>query len=363
MFIGYTAEEIFRLTYTFLIFLYFILSLFLSGKKLKYTDWCALVIILITAYFIGSRNMSVGTDTESYKQAYDKYFSMGFAEAKENVNFFQTEPIAFFIMKIGVYFESYQLTLILYSLITLTFAYIFCSKLSKETGNINPLSIFCCYLIAFYIINQQINILRAGMAEVFLLNFYLSLYLKNRKKSIFYGFVAVGTHFTSLMPIALSLVPLIIRAKDSSYFILFICFLVLSVVNLGILNVPILRDMDLGEKSSYLTSESEVYKTGFRLGFAIYNTFFAVLFYSLIKNDKQSSGMSKYLFKVFALLSCLFFACFQIPYSDRIGCFSWNIIPFLYLLCVLRLFKNEASAAAFTFFTMFGIDFVIRTLI
>ncbi len=106
--------------------------------------------------------------------------------------------------------------------------------------------------------------------------------------------------------------------------------------------------MDLGDKSNYLTNDASQYNTGFRPGFAVFNLVFALFFYMY----SNHLNITDQLFRLYILLTCLFFACFQIPFSDRVGGYSWNLIPFLSycsIATMLKSYRKMAMACTFIF--------------
>src|SRR5690625_2341324 len=122
-----------------------------------------------------------------------------------------------------------------------------------------------------------------------------------------------------------------IKKLNINFFIfIYLSFLSLSFIGVGLKDfVPFLSYFLEGDRRiSYLYSESTKYRIGFRADFALFNTFFLFIF--LFINKKTKDDQYKDLLIYYILSSCVFFLSFQIPYSDRIGLFSWFTIPILF---------------------------------
>ncbi len=342
-------QGIFAGIYNNVVFLVFFLSLLTNRFSKNIINSIAMLFVLLLALFIGSRHISVGIDTEMYYYRYFGTTDLSFSNIISSAEEFASEPLFTLLLKTSSLIGySFQLALTIISLITLSFSYLFCTRVSKIV-KVNPLSLFCCYLISFYIFGQQINIIRAGLASSFILNYYLSLFQDKRKSAIIYALIAVGIHFSSMFGIFMALVAKYVRLDIKVYMLLCFAALFVSYFNMGILNVNMIAGMDLGDKSGYLTSDSTQYEVGFRPGFAVFNLLFAVLFYAYLN---RHNDIYNTFFRLYILLTCLFFICFQIPFSDRVGGFSWNLIPFLTYFSMdtaLKKYRQFATVCTFIF--------------
>lgn len=337
--------------YYLIVTIVFILSLLLNKCTIKSINYFSVFVILLTAIFIGYRDISVGTDTIDYYHLYNGIYKSNYSDIFESIGEIASEPLFFLIIKTSsIVYDSYHFAFTIISLITLSFVYVFCTRVSY-IFRVNPLSLLCCYLISFYVISQQINIIRAGLATAFLLNYYLSVFQGEKKGALIYGIIALGIHFTSIFGIVFALLAKHICLDRKKCMVIFFIILFFAYMNKGILNIGYISGMDLGAKSGYLSSVSANYVTGFKFGFALFNTFFALIFYKYLSSD---NGIYHSFFRLYILFSCLLFACFQIPFSDRIGGFSWNLIPFLAYFSVFGLFKkNRQYIAVCTFLFLF----------
>lgn len=350
-------QAIFAADYHHILILVFCLSLMTNRLSKNIIHCFAAIFIVLFAIFIGYRDLSVGADTEIYYYDYYGTTDLSFSNIIDSADSFASEPLFFIILKTSSLIGySFNLALMIISLLTLSFTYLFCARLSK-TLTVNPLSIFCCYLTSFYIFSQQVNIIRVGLATSFLLNYYLSVFQDQRKRAIIFALVALGIHFSCMFGIIMTLVAKYIRLDAKHYMLLCFAALFVSYFNLGVLNIDLIAGMDIGDKSKYLTNETDQYIVGFRPGFAIFNLFFALFFY---RHIHRQDNINNQFFRLYILLTCLFFACFQIPFSDRVGGFSWNLIPFLsYFSMVSMLNRYRPMAMVCTFIFLYTIQLYI----
>lgn len=353
-------QEELQFIYEFIICLAFLLSFAFPKKNSKITRIFSGLLISCLALLVGTRPENIGTDTLNYYIWFEntKYTSLD--DITSNWLTIGSDPLFNVILIIGHIIGSYTSVLVIISFLTLFFGYRFCERLCNHLGLNNSIALFCCYLISFYIFGQQINIIRAGLAAVFLLNYYLSVFQSNKKSAIWYGVIAIGIHFSSIFGILLPLVAKYIKLSKKIYLIGFFVAIILAYTNFGVLNIPFFSNIDLGSKGHYLTSESDKYITGFRASFALFNTFFAIIFY---KYNSFQNNISQPFFRLYILFSILFFFCFQIPYSDRIGAFSWNTIPFITYFCALQVSNlKQNKAMILTFLCLFVIQFGVSLL-
>lgn len=350
----------FQFYYELIVFVVFLTSIIISRKYRFLNKTIALSFIICLTIFIGFRPEDIGTDTTSYQIIFYLARSSSINDIINNLKIIGSDPLFKIILIIGHIIGSYTSVLVIISFLTLYWGYRFCERLCNYLGINYSISLFCCYLISFYIFGQQINIIRAGLAAVFLLNYYLSVFQSDKKSAIWYGVIAIGIHFSSIFGILLPLIAKYIKLSKRIYIIGFFVALILAYANFGVLNIPLFSNIDLDRKGYYLTSESEKYITGFRTSFALFNSFFAIIFYKYIR---QQNSLYQSFFRLYILFSILFFLCFQIPYSDRIGAFSWNIIPFITYFCASQVFKlKEKKAMIYTFLCLFVIQFGVSLL-
>jgi len=216
--------------------------------------------------------------------------------------------------------------------------------------------LFFMYVSLFFFKNMGMNVIRQGIANmIFLLAI---MFFEKNKKILAIALFALAFSFqaTVIIPIFVWFTVKFINFRTSIY-ILVICSL-LSILGIGLEKVtsviPIFNKLFENRFDSYLNNSNTNYITGFRGSFFVFNWFF-VLAGLYIKKNIYNSVLQEKILKSFIVLSGVFFLYFNIPYSDRIGLFSWIFIPLLFV----PLFQNKKvsfelkSGTVFIFIFMF----------
>ena len=202
--------------------------------------------------------------------------------------------------------------------------------------------------------------MRQGIAISF---FLLSLnYYK--KKKIFYSLIlfliSISFQYSMVIPVCIFL----FSSKLKTIKLPIICFLffsVLSIFNFNILSI-LNNKITLINRINYVLNATWIeYRTGFRIDFFIFNTFFVTLglyFFkqSINKIPEYKTYLSSYLFT-----SSIFFLMFPFPYSDRFGLLSWIFIPFILLpfFHEIKRFKKYGLLISYAIIFSFNIFFMI----
>lgn len=326
------------LYYLLLLFFFFIGAICQQFKNNRYDNFpFCLLISIILAIFVGSRNLYIGSDTLQYSTLFQQYSQYNLINISEYFKF-GGEPLFKFAYKIIGLFFSYQGAMVISSLTFLCLTYFFARGAVKLNGDGSIVIMFLCLLFSFVSWNEQVNIIRSGIGIGFLLLFLLSLYKKTISWTTFiYAICAIGTHFSTGIFIILAIVAKYLNSNI--YIYVYILSLGLAYFGYSILNLGIFSSIDFEKAQSYITNlDSSSYETGFRLIFALYNTCFFLFVWKL---RKYLSDFNKLVFRFYILASILFFFWFTIPYSDRIGAFSWTVIPVLYYLPLTCKFKRN----------------------
>lgn len=310
-----------------------VLSIEINKDCLKQKEIGSILVFLPVFFLvilIGLRDFSVGTDTYNY---YNLLWN------EELVLKFDGDFLFTFLAIFLRYFDleySYFLFLIAFLFIFTT--YITFKKITKFYYS-NILYLFFTYLSFFFFLNMGINIIRQGVSLAFLLLAYSYFLTKeNKSKLVICIMISLAFHATSVIALILFLVASInIKyIKNYHYYILFFLCILLSYMNLGLLNIsPFLVDI-LGSdnrKLSYLGEDDFGYNVGFKLQFALFNTFFLLCAFFLKRKIKSNLWLYNYdiLIRYYVLSSCIFFMAFQIPFSDRWGLLSWYVIPLFFI--------------------------------
>jgi len=318
----------FNITYLLCSFFCFCYILQLTvGKNIpkKIDSILIITFSLLYALLFGFRGEEVGSDTSQYIRI--------FAFVNSNQFSFDLFTDYFFIflsLIVGYFTNNPSYMLLIVALLYLALFYKFLINLPIK----NKLLIFFVFVSMFFFKSMGINILRQGLAEMlFLVSLTFSM-KGERKKYIITTVLTFLSHSTMIIPIIVYLLSKkFYNTKTNALAIVFLMSIILSFlsVDLSLIlnNLPFIGDKYL----KYLNPTSSIsasYDTGFKPQFVFFNTIFFILGYLLIKYFKvYITPFYKRVFFTYTLLSCILFLMFNIPYSDRIGLFSWALIPII----------------------------------
>lgn len=314
--------------YTILAFVSILIAIeidFKRNKCIKISHIFAVIFILLFCALFGTRDVSIGTDTEMYQWQFEHIENIPLE--LDFVYYFLAKNLATINRDSSVFIF---LMAFIY-LLTLFYAIIRYSKIVKA----NPLLVLFSFVSLFFFQSLGINIIRQGIGLSFLL-LGISYFFKNNKvnKYVIISFLmGVGFHFTTIIPVSLFLIIAYLKnIKLKFYYILYFLCLGLSALNVSILNFKVYLSFLMVDerRNSYLSGKTdELFKIGFKPQFVVFNTFFLLFFIFLLKKYKMNATY-ELLLKYYILMSAIFFMMFQIPYSDRWGVMSWVLIPFLF---------------------------------
>lgn len=291
-------------------------------SKISYLS--IICFIILFCVFFGTRDSSVGPDTEIYKWQFQHINDL---RLEWDILYYYFTKLLFVITQNSKIF----FTLIsCFYLITLFIAI----RIYAKSIQANILLIFFSFVSLFFFKSLGINIIRQGVSlSFFLLGTAYFVKNKNLNKYVFIAFLlAVGFHLTSIIPVVLFLLITFFKnIKIKFYYLLYFLCLGLAAINIGILNFKgYLGFLMVDERrNSYLSNKpDDLFVVGFKPQFVVFNTFFLILYIFFMKKYKLDSNY-EILLKYYILMSSVFFMMFQIPYSDRWGVMSWVMIPFL----------------------------------
>lgn len=287
--------------------------------------------IVYMSYIIGGRPLDIGTDTQSYSIQFNQATNLSFGKVMQYF-VLGGDPLFKLLLLICSSLTDYNGCLFVIAGIMNLAYYNSCRLLYRENKQFSPLLALLFILASFTCCNQQFNVIRSGVAIAFFLNFLYWLLKGNVVKSIIYGSLAIGFHFSTIIFIVIAVVSkLLQRFGLKYYYIVFWLCLVLAFLGKSVLDLGTLQDMDFNKVQHYAggTGNSD-YQVGFRWTFALFNVFFFLILRILYLNSK----VEEFYIKQYLAYSGLFFLWFTIPYSDRIGAFSWIIIPVALYYCM-----------------------------
>lgn len=309
------------------------------GRKGDLTS--ALILSLLLAILFGSRPIDVGSDTLSYSYWFDNIKLQSFSDV---ANFtFGKDPILKLLFWIFGSFAPLGFVFGVVSGIMTFLCYVFSRKVCELTKKSNGFVLFLFTLYSFTVFNFEINIIRAGLGAAFWALFSVYLFKNDIRKCVIFGFLAAFTHFSTIIFILAVLGIRYFRFSINKYVFLILICLVLAYVGFSLLRFVDANIFNIEKTSVYTDNiDKSAYKVGFRPEFALFNMGF-LLIPIFLKN--YLGALEKYYVRLYVLCSVIFFMWFAIPYSDRIGAYSWFIIPTIIYLPLVNKYGNSGKIA------------------
>ncbi len=285
-----------------------------------------LVFVLFMIFLAGTRGIKVGTDTSNY---YQFYFLPGIRidNITDFFKYFDTDFLFKVVMYLTFYFKSYTFFLISIALIINITLYKFVRKFTNNGKEGSSLLLFLAFASSFSFIQLEMNIIRNGLSISFILLAIHYILQRNFKLSVVFFVIAFLFHSTAIIPIAVILIATFSsRIRITHYMGVYIVGVLLAFLDFGFHKIAFLTSLEAEDFQKLSFSGETTYRIGFRLDFVLYNSFFLFLFMKFgdLKNKTQVI-----LVKYFILTSVIFFFNFGIPFSDRVGLYSWIAIPIL----------------------------------
>lgn len=232
------------------------------------------------------------------------------------------------------------------------FYYHACVLFSKK-NNISPLWNYLILIAAFTVCGQQINVIRSGLALSIAAIAIYYIFEEKYKKVLLYGILAIGCHISVVIFLLIAIVVKILsHIKVKAYYYFYIVGILCSALGFSLLTLITHVAPEMAIVERYATGGNSDYNVGFRWNFVMFNSLFLTFFHYNYLDIKQNTIIW---FKLYILSSVVFFLWFAIPYSDRIGAFSWLIIPFL--LSTISFKRHKYSLMLFSFYVV--INFMI----
>lgn len=286
------------------------------------------VIIIVLALLVGYRSQHIGTDTINYYQQFVSNEGKSLSYILKNANW--GSDALFSILRIVLQpFRNYNYWFITISLIIFVVTYWAVRLYSGDKSN---LMMFTYVIASSVFVNAQFNIIRQGIALSFVLLFwYFILQKKVKIWAALCALTAIGFHYSSIIPILIGLFVRFVNMGPKLYGFIYLSCIGLSFVEIGMHSVlPILGISHRAIDMYLISGLTKSYDIGFRLDFIVFNTFFLMVF----KYLDSSNDFTRKLIEIYVLCSSVFFLWTYIPYSDRIGTFSWILIPIIFYLSI-----------------------------
>ena len=289
-----------------------------------------LVLVLFSAYFVGWRDLTIGTDSESYVDIYNQITLFGPI---------RWEPGFHVFVGIFKYFNfSHQYFFSFLYICSVILFYLSFINLNNEVTDrygISYLFIFLLFLFSSsWFLSATLNGLRQGFGLA-LVYYSISHYFKYKTRVFSFVLFFLGCSFHKTIFILLPFLAVLFfnRIRLKTYFIFYILFFIgyaLS-INEKLINIfSNLAGLSLHDDISSYGFYSEWY--GFNPYFTAYTALWFVLGYILLLFDKihlyrvQSLEFS---LKVYSVLGMYYFVFGFGGFSNRWGFAAWLFIPIL----------------------------------
>lgn len=327
----------------------------LGRNQKKQIIFCILISIGLSL-FIGARNPDIGTDTAQYYWK-AKYGARFLKEALEKIEFGE-DPIYYICLTyIGkIWGPKWALTCVclVTNLIFLRFTYLLC----RDNGIANYTRVFIYVLTTFCCFNMETNIIRNGVAVPIMM---ISLYWfskRNIVRGVIVGLIAISCHFTTIILIVIYLMILYLKPSQKLCNYAFFIAMGLSAVGISMLSFGVFENFDLRATDAYVQVQKySDYQMGFRPTFVAFNTIFWAFF--MYARKRVNSPMYDLMLKYYTLASALFFLWQALPFNDRMGLYSWIVIPFLLAPAIAQFRKKLPLSGEVTFLLYFVMCFYL----
>ena len=324
--------------YTPIFFLLFLSLLDYSKSRIEYSTERILLIVYISwlSLVFSLRPLALGMDTQNYLY---KYLSPDFK--------LSSELLFDLLIRVSQIVGSFEVLLFLISFISIYLFYYLSRRISKDTKFYSTSFVLFFMMSSISFIPMQINTLKVGLAiSIMLVSLY---YLLKNKMKYFYliSIIAFLVHNSIIVMIVSGILVHYIKIPLRGYLVGYLIVVVLSYFEVfKIYNVPFFGDFILDYQGDYQGD----YKIGYRYDFVLYNTTWLLFAYIL----RKEFNITDFWLKIYIVLSCLFFVSFEIPYSDRVGMFSWIVAPIM-LVTSINAVKNRYKSLGWVFLAIFSI--------
>jgi EpsG family len=175
------------LVYAFILIPTCLILTFVRNESPRWQRLAAYPIVALITFFAALRG-SVGTDTAAYRRLFDNFQGENILEILKF-----TEPVFVFLIKISSVVSDQSSVFI--SLVAFLQGILLIRLISKSN---RPADFLAIYISIFYI-NFEFNILRSGVAILFLLAASQVISEVKNRNFYFYGTAAVFSHYTSVI--------------------------------------------------------------------------------------------------------------------------------------------------------------------
>jgi EpsG family len=317
--------------YLFAFFLALLYALKLDIRRWNDKGFDNLIVGVIVGYIIlvfGSRSADVGKDTAAYIDTFNRVAKTGsLTLALQGV---KGDLLFYVFTYICTRFFNSQIYLALMVVLLIWPVTAFTYKVTATKRSLLLLT----FVSFFFFQAIGINIIRNGVA----LGFTILYFAMNRKEDTWKKIAcAVVASFFHLSVLAIFLVDLLIRKiKDIRLFYALLAVATVgSYLGFGFNNIPFVSEVaSLDRISGYADNLSE-YKVGFRIDFWAFNIIFVIIGH--FGNRLEQNEFYTRIFKLYLVMTAVFYLCFNFAFSDRFGLLSWIFIPVILFYPLLKM--------------------------
>lgn len=330
---------------------------FVKKNYNKYINYFVLLFLLVPYLLLfGLRNSDVGTDTINYILSYENIKDSPISE----LDSIKDIGYVLYVKLISIFDLEANQFIFSMSLLYLSLIFVFI----KIIDNKNKVLILLILISFPFFRSFGINILRQGISIILMLIGILLFQKKIKKKAYLAIVLALLFHISTLLILLFYLGSKRIK-KIKVGIIIYICSVFLAFLHLDLSflvnKIPFLSGVLASRMSSYLSNTSSLYKTGFRIDFVAFNTFYLIIGYIAYRNlSAKLQKEQSVVLNLYMLLSSFFFLMFNIPYSDRFGILSWVLIPLLLVPFLTENIKMKGSVVIY--FIVSIVTFIVFNL-
>lgn len=288
------------------------------GKNVvHFFSFCLFLFFIL---FVSFRDFDHKGDTDTYLRVFNYLTNIDFFST--NIDLRIERGFVFLTAIIGRISDENRFFLFSITIIQAVFWYVcFCKWVERK----NVLICILIFISLFSSYNLGANALRQAIAiPIGLIGLK---FLLERKLLFGVLLILLGTLFhKSVFLVLLSWMLTTNKVQIKNYIYIWLSFTVLSISGVfsGVVNY-IKYDF---ESYSHLAGDAalERYQTGFRIDFWMFSVIPLILFYFLKQPKKDEYSQ---LMKIYITIFSFFILMFEIPYSDRVGLYTWTMFPIL----------------------------------
>lgn len=319
----------------------------------KYENIIINIVIMLSICFlvklIGTRNINIGSDYNSY---INTYYDSSYIGKSYELGYDTLQKIFLSLNIKHEYFFSFIAALEIIIYIIISKVYLKVCKIKSNLYIINYISIL---LILPFFWGGILNIIRQGISIAFLILGAFLLRFNNKiLQSIIFFTLSVLFHYSSAIYILLLI---LLNNRETTVKIIFTILSVLYLLKLTkIFTLSIVNKLNI----SYILSiieygSSQKYKSGYRYDFYLFSVIPLILYSRFAK-----SKISKILINIYTIFLIPFLLFGYSSFIDRWLYPAWMMLPIIIMPLIIAVIKNKYNYYAIN--TVFVIISIIQLI-